>query len=129
MPSSSSASFRLCRDFRVLAWNDLIVQLDHRDLAAEAPEHLAELEPEIIAAERDEMSRHRVELHDVAVGQVLDLVEAGNRRNAGARPGVDEDLVARERLAVDLDLMRAGEAGMPAIEGEIGIVLDLILDA
>ena len=46
-----------------------------------------------------------------------------------ARPGVDEDLVARERLAVDLDLVRAGKAGMPAIKGEIGIVFDLILDA
>ena len=75
------------------------------------------------------MSGYRVELHDVAVGQVRDLVEPGDRQDARTRPGVDEDLVARERLAVDLDLMRAGEAAMPAIEGEIGIVFDLILDA
>ena len=117
------------RDFRVLARNDLVIQLDHRDLAAQAAEHLAELEPQIVAAERDEMSRHLLEVHDVAVGQIRDLIETGNGQDAGTRAGVDEDFFACERLAVDLDLMRAGEAAMSAIEGEIGRVGDSVLDA
>ena len=58
-----------------------------------------------------------------------DLVEAGNGQDARPRPGVDEDFVACERLAVDRDLMRAGETGMPAIKGEIGRVVDPVLDA
>ena len=78
-------------DFGVLARDDLVVELDDRDVAAEAAEHLAELEPEVVAAEDDQVLRHLLEVHDVAVGQVLDLVEAGNRQDARAGAGVDED--------------------------------------
>jgi len=62
------------RDFRILARNDLVSPLDDRDFAAEAAEHLPELEPEIVAAERDEMRRHLLEVHDVAIGEKLYLV-------------------------------------------------------
>ena len=50
--------------------------LDDGDLAAEAAEHLAELEADVAAADDDEMLGEEVELHHRAVGQVGDRVDA-----------------------------------------------------
>ena len=53
----------------------------------------------------------------------------GIGRMRGRVPVLMKILSLVERLAVDLDLMRAGEAGLPAIEREVGVVVDLVLDA
>src|SRR5829696_167915 len=54
----------------VLAGDQARPLLDDRDLGPEAPMHLRELEPDVAAADDDEMLGHPVEPQDRAVGQV-----------------------------------------------------------
>ena len=46
------------RDFQILMGNYPVCQLDDRDFTAEAAEHLAELKPQIVAAQREQMRGH-----------------------------------------------------------------------
>ena len=50
-------------------------------------------------------------------------------RTRGRVPVLMKILSLVERLAVHLDLVRGGEAALAAIEREVGIVFDLVLDA
>src|SRR5262249_12003486 len=59
----------------------------------------------------------------------LDLVESWNRNDARSRAGVNENLVALEPLAVDLDLVRANEAAVATIERKARTAVDLVLYA
>ena len=52
-----------------------------RDLAAEAPEHLRELEPDVAAADDHQMSRDEIDVHHRAVGQIVDLIEPRHGRD------------------------------------------------
>src|SRR5262249_40626546 len=57
----------------------------------------------------------------------LDLVESWNRDDARPRAGVNENLLALEPLAVDLDLVWANEAAVGTIERKVRAAVDLVL--
>ena len=84
------------------------------DAAAEAPEHLRELERDVRAAEHDEVLGKRVQFEDRGVVQERHGVDAVDLRHGRADAGVDEDALRRKRagsarIEHDGDLMGAGE--------------------
>ena len=86
------------RNLLVLAGDQARPLLDDRDLGPEAPVHLRELEPDVAAADDDEMLGHPVERQDRAVGQVIDLTDARHVGHGGAPADVDEDAGRRQQL-------------------------------
>src|SRR5262249_39618861 len=59
-------------DLRISVGDDACTHVDDRHLAAEAPEHLAELETDIAGAENQQVRRDFAELHRGLVGKVID---------------------------------------------------------
>ena len=76
----------------VLAADEMRAHLDHGDLAAEAAIHLRELEPDVAAADDDEMARQDVDVHHRYVVEIGYVRDTGDRRHGGAPADVDEDL-------------------------------------
>src|SRR5271156_383508 len=98
--------------------------MDDGNPAAEAPEHLSELETNVTSAEDHEMLRHCVELHNRFVGQGGNVVDSVDIRNRGAQTGVEEDPVglkgARAAGAeVDAQSFGTGEVGESVDELEV----------
>ena len=120
MPSLSRISADGFGDILVFAANQPRSHLDDRDFAAEAPEHLPELEPDITAADDDQMLREEVDLEHRAVGEELDLLEPRHVRHGRAAADVDEDPIGREAVRPDADLARRFK---PRVAFEDGAVL------
>jgi hypothetical protein len=65
--------------------------LENRNLASKAPEHLAEFQADIAAADNDQVFGQKVDGHHGTVGEIRDLVQSGHFRHDGAPAHVDED--------------------------------------
>ena len=120
MPSFSRISRMAPETSSSSRWTRRGAHFDHGDLAAEAAEHLAELEADVAAADHDEMaragSRHRIiEL----LVRYVDLVDAGHRRHDGAAADIDEDRSARQPLVADADFGGRFEAGVALVDGAV----------
>ncbi len=89
---------------------------DDRDLVAEPPVHLAELQADVAAANHDEMLRQEVHLHHAGVGQVRHVAKR-HVGDEGAGADVDEDALRLERLVTHRNRVGAGEARMPLVDG------------
>ena len=107
------------RHVLVFAADHAIGHLHDRDLAAEPPERLAELEPDVAAADHDQVLGQQVEVEDRGVGEVVDGVEARHRRDQRAAADVDEDPIGREPIVADADFVRADEARVALIDGAV----------
>ena len=81
------------RYFVVFARDDPRALLDDGDLRAEAPVHLAEFEPDVAAADDDQMLGQEVDVHHRRVGEIRSSCEARHRRHQRAAADVDEDLL------------------------------------
>ena len=73
---------------------------DHRHRAAEAAEHLRELQADVAAADDRQMPRQGVEPQQAAVGQPGHRLEPRDRRRRGAAADVEEDPRRLQPLAV-----------------------------
>ncbi len=71
------------RNVRIFARQDAFAIVNNRHAAAEPPEHLPEFQPDVAAAEHQQMFRHRLQLHDRGVGQKRNRVQS--REFAGSR--------------------------------------------
>jgi hypothetical protein len=92
--------------------------LDDRDVGAEAPVHLCELEADRAAAEDHHRGRIAVGLDGLAVRPVRHVGQAGDRRDRRRAAGRDHQAAPRRvPPAVDLDLARADDARAAAHEG------------
>src|SRR5206468_9243507 len=91
--------------------------LDDGDAAAEAANHLCELQPDIAAADDDQVLGDEVDIHHGDVGQVADALEPVHRWNLRPGSDVQEDLLRGETLAVDVYRLVVDEAGVAAIHG------------
>ncbi|CAM3386767.1 hypothetical protein SARU107417_07980 [Salinibacter ruber] len=80
----------------VLTAEDVLAPIDNRHLRPEPPEHLPELEPDVPAAEDEQVARHRAQLHDGGRGQEVYRIEPVDGRNGGTGAGVDHNAVRRE---------------------------------
>ena len=97
--------------------------LHDRDRAAEATIHLAKLEPDVAAAQHQEMPRQVVDLQHRAVGEIVDLVETRDVGHRGAAADIDEDLVGTQDVGPDLDLVRRQETRVALVDGAFSSVL------
>jgi hypothetical protein len=84
---SGGVSADRTRDLRILARDQRRRPLDNRHLGADAAVHLRELEPDVAAADDDQVPRHAAEFQYRRAGEVRHLGDAGHVRARGA--GVD----------------------------------------
>src|SRR5277367_6573925 len=103
--------------------------MDHRDAAAESPEHLPELEADISAAENQQMLWNFRDFHERFVSEVADVFDPLQLRNFGARAGIDEDSLAFEHVAAHLNFVRREKLGLAAEHMEIAPGVHLLLVA
>src|SRR5205814_8995291 len=82
------------------------------DAAPEAGVHLCELEPDVAAADDDEVLGQKVDVHDRRIVQIRDLGDPGHIRHQRAAADVDEDLLRLEQPVPDADRLRALETGV-----------------
>jgi hypothetical protein len=75
------------------------------------------------------MPRQEIDVQHRAVGEVVDLVEAGDVGHGGAAADIDEDLVGAEHLRPDRDLVRRHEARLALVDGAVLELLHRSLDA
>jgi hypothetical protein len=101
------------RDVRVLTCDQPVALLDDRDPAAEPTVDLGELEPDIAAADDDQMRWQGLECQQGRVVQVRHVPHPGEIRGRGAPADIDEDLGRFNHLAMHRHPVRAGEAAMP----------------
>ena len=102
-------------DVGILARDDPRALFDDRHAAAEAAIRLRQFQPDIAAAEHDQMCRQMVELEGLDVGERPGRLEACNVRNGCMCANIDEHLLAGQhaRTAIveaDLKGFRCGKA-------------------
>ena len=109
-------------DVLVLPSGDVRPALEDRHGAAEAAEHLAELEGDVAAADDDEVLGQRVEVEDAIVVEPGHVTESRDRGLCGPRAHVEEDLGRHHRALSDGDHVAVGfaadEARLAVDEGE-----------
>ena len=103
--------------------------LDDRHLAAEAPEHLPELEADVAAADDDEVAREEVHVHHRAVGEEWHLIDARHGRHAARPPTLMKMRSAVEPFGADADLVRALEPGVALIHRAALVAAQTLFDA
>ena len=75
------------------------------------------------------MGRKKVQPHHRAVGEVRNLVQAGDRRDRRASADVDEDAVGAQPPVADRDLLLGDKTGMTFVNGAALQRLQRALDA
>ncbi len=118
MPSSRRNAEHRLRHVLVLQGQELAAALHDGHPAAEPAEHLPELEPDVAAAQHDEVLGHPVQLHDrgrVERGHPVEPLDVGRGRPAA---GVDEDQLRLEHPPIHRHLARARESGLGADQVE-----------
>jgi hypothetical protein len=102
------------RDGVVLTRQEARAAFNHRHLCAETAEHLGELQPDVAAADDNEMARKVLQGDDPDVGHVGDLVEARHGRGRGAAADVQKHLLACDDAVADRERLWGDEAGVAA---------------
>src|SRR5437899_162463 len=85
--------------------------LDDRDLAAETPVHLRELETDIAASDDDQVGGEEIHIHHGGVGQILYLVEAGHAGDYRPPSYINENPLRGEPLGAHAHFEGSFEAG------------------
>lgn len=85
-------------DVFIVALNQARPLLDHCYFAAKAGIHLGEFESDVTAADDSQMLRQKVDVHHAGVGQIIDLIEAGEVWHPRPPADVDEDFL-RSRIS------------------------------
>src|SRR5262249_13302400 len=111
----------------VLARQELTAAVDDGDPAAEAAEHLPELQADVPAAQDEQVLRQLSQLEDALVGQVADPVEPRDGWDGWPGAGVDEDALALQLLLADAEAVRPDEARVPAEKVQVRVLLHLAL--
>src|SRR5581483_341762 len=85
----------------ILARNQPRGLLDDGHFAPEAAVHLAELQPDVAAADDDQVFGQEVHFHHARIVEEADLVEPGQGRPGSPAADVDEDFIRFEQVAID----------------------------
>ncbi len=113
----------------VVAANEAIAHLDHRDPAAETAVHLRELETDVAAADDDQVLGKKVELHHARACQIIDTVNARKVGHVGAGARVDKDPVGLEQHVVHPHGVGGFESSVAAIDRAVLHVLEPVRHA
>ena len=115
MPSSLRKSATACETSSSSRAIRRGAEFDHRHLASEAAIGLCEFKTDVTAAQDDEMRREEIDVHHRAVGEIRDLIEAGDRGNRRARADIDEHAVGRDLRTVHCDFLFGDKAAMALV--------------
>ncbi len=131
-PELDSFSFKRLLQFGydvlIFGTKQALTGVNDRDAAAKPAEHLAEFEADVSAAEDQQMLGNFLQFHHGDIGEIRNRVNPSERGDARTRPGIDENFLAFESLAVDLDLMGAGKARVPTDEADVLVPRDAFFD-
>ena len=119
----------LGRDLAVLAGDQAVAVLEHGHARAEAPVHLGELEADVAAADDQQVLGQEVDRHHRGVVEHRHVGDAFPGRQDRAAADVDEDLRRLQDRAVDLDRVRADEAGMAPDQAQVLRPADPLVEA
>ena len=122
MPSRSMMFLISARDLLVFARDEPVLSLQDGDLAAEAAIHLRELQPDVAAADHDEMLGQKVDVHHGGVVEIGDLVETLDGRNDGAAADVDEDLVGGETIVANYHNVGVFKTRLTFVDIDVGLL-------
>src|SRR5262245_61489838 len=92
-PLAGQDFFNRSRNVDVFTLHEVWTHLDDGHLRPESAEHLSEFQPDVTAADHQQVLRHGVQLHHRAVREKGNLVDPWHRRHACASADVDEDAV------------------------------------
>ena len=84
---------------RIFPGDEVRTLLDDRHLGSEAAVHLGEFQPDIAAADDDQMLGQEVDVHHGRVGEVAHSVDARHGRHVGAAADIDEDALGAESVS------------------------------
>src|SRR2546429_5497911 len=105
------------RNVAVFTSEQAIRGLNHSNFAIETPKELAELEPDITAAENEEMFGNDVQFHDGRAVEKGDVVEARDLWHGGAATGVDEKTISGESAVLALFVAHGGKGPRGKLRG------------
>src|SRR6516225_7337929 len=105
------------RDVFVFARDKARSGLNYRHLAPEAAIRLPELKSDVAAAQDNEMWGEKIHVHHRAVGEVRNLIEAGDRGNSRARTDIDEDAIGSELGTVHCYFLFRNKASVVFVYG------------
>src|SRR5258708_7831514 len=117
------------RDILVLTWDEARAYLDDCDLATEASVHLSKLEANVAATEHKQMPGQEIDIHHRSIGEVGDLLQAGDLRHDGTAADIDEDLLGAQDLRADVHFASRHKSRMALINPAVLQVLERSLDA
>jgi hypothetical protein len=86
--------------------------IEDRHLAAEAPKSLRQFSADGTRADHGQARRQACQIPDLFIGEMARFGQPGNRRRRRSRAGGNHRLAEVQGLAVDLDAVLAGEAGV-----------------
>ena len=96
-----------------------LAAVDHGDLGAEAIEYVGKFHGDIAAADDDQAFWLAVHPHDVFVGVVLHTGIGVDLRDYRAGAGSNNDLIGADDVIAGLDGLRADEASVLVVDGDI----------
>ncbi len=103
-------------DVGVVAGDQAWALFDHGDPGAEATVDLGELEPDVAAADDDQVVGHLVELHHARAGEGVHVADTGHVGDPGASADVQEDPLGLEHPIADDHAVGSVERGVTADE-------------
>ncbi len=113
----------------VLAADQARVALDDCHLGAEAAVDLREFEPDIGAADDEQMIGQPVEREHRRIVERRHVADSGQVGQGCAPADVEEDARRAEQLVADPDPVRPFETGVAAQQGQAGHAAEPVLDA
>ncbi len=128
MPSASSISLDRCGHILVFAADQARAHLDDRHCAAEAPVHLREFEPDIAAADDQQVIGHEVDAHHAGIGEVTYVGEAVDAVHGSAAADIDENLRRFEQALADPHAARTFEARLALDQRDVRRLADPFAD-
>src|SRR5579864_4799575 len=99
-----------CGDIGIFPTRQLRALFNHGDLGPESPKRLREFEPDVAAAENDQMPGQAIKLQRLDMRHRRSLGQAGHLRNCCARTEVEKDAVSLDgsrATVAKLDFHRA----------------------
>ena len=93
--------------------------MDDGHRTAEPAKHLAKLEPNIAAAEHQQVCGQLAQFHDGGVGEERDRIQSGHVGNAGTGAGIDEDVFPLQHLLSDPDGVRGKKPCRAPVEVQV----------
>src|SRR5215831_10127991 len=108
------------RDIRVLIADQSGAHFDYRDSAAKSAVHLSKFQADVATAHDQQILRQSIDAHHAFAGEIRDLLQSGEIRDARAGTDIYEDPVRCQRIQTDRYGVSIYEPRMSRVDRCIG---------